>query len=658
MVNDPSAAADVTQAADRAPHSRAERIDAERVRILYAGAPFSVLIHLLCASLLFIGLRGAIEFALLLAWYVVMTLVCAGRWMLNMAYRDAVKLPGDARGWELYFGVAALVTGLAWSGLVLFAFPAHSVPHQLLVIFVVTILAVGGAGAVQASPLAFFAFVATTMLAMITRLLITGQELYIYAAILLAISFPATASMFLRLNKSIQESLAARFEKEDIAEDLQRLESQMQQSSLEEKVILDTALVGIAFIRGRLILRCNRHMETLFGFGPGELSARSTRVLFRSDVAWNSVGRRVEESLRTGGVHEEEIELFRRDGTPVWCRFSGRSLDPDDPARGSVWTYVDVSKRREAELSLARANAIIIDAIESVPDAFAIYDREDRLVMCNQAYLAGAGEGLSLERAIGMSFEQMVRNAIVRGEPVPSAYNGDAEAWVAERVRRHRRPDGDFLLQFVGGRWMQARDRPTAEGGIVSVRTDITELRRNQERAEFLANHDPLTELPNRRLLEDRLRQALIQARRNQSAVALMMVDLDHFKYINDRHGHRFGDEVLREAAQRLRSCVREVDTVSRVGGDEFVIVLSELRKAQDAALVAQKIIAALAQPFPIAGLEASLQLECSIGIARYPADGDDPDALLKTADMTMYGAKDAGRNRYRFASPPAAAEA
>jgi diguanylate cyclase (GGDEF)-like protein len=118
----------------------------------------------------------------------------------------------------------------------------------------------------------------------------------------------------------------------------------------------------------------------------------------------------------------------------------------------------------------------------------------------------------------------------------------------------------------------------------------------------------------------------------------------------------------LREAAQRLRACVREVDTVSRVGGDEFVIVLSELRQTQDAALVAQKILATLAQPFAISGTEAAtgrdsevIRVECSIGIAHYPADGDEPDALLKAADMTMYRAKDLGRNRYRFASAAAA---
>jgi two-component system CheB/CheR fusion protein len=397
-------------------------------------------------------------------------------------------------------------------------------------------------------------------------------------------------------------------------------------------------------------------MEELFGFGAGELTARSTRVLYRSDQLWNDTLRHIDANLQSTGQHDEELEFYRRDGRAILCRYAGRLLDLADPTRGSVWIFADVTKRREAEQSLERANVILIDAIESIPDAFAIFDREDKLVVCNRKYLEGAGEKLSMEQAKGLSFEQLVRNALVRGEPIPEEHKGDAEAWVAERLRRHHEPDADFIQQFVGGRWIQARDRRTSEGGIVTVRTDITDLRRNQERAEFLANHDPLTELPNRRLLEDRLVQALSQAKRNQNMVALMVLDLDRFKDINDRHGHRVGDEVLRESAQRLRGCVRAVDTVSRMGGDEFVIVLSELRQAPDAALVAQKILDALAQPMLVGAHK--LRVACSIGIAEHISAGDDPEALLKAADLAMYRAKEAGSNAYRFAAAADAAAA
>lgn len=628
--------------------SLAERIDAERVRILYSASPFNILIHLLASSVLAYALRQVVDLSFLVGWYVVMLLVCFSRWGMQQGYRDAVRLPGEARVWEIRFAAGAFMTALVWSGLVLFLFPAHSVPHQMLVIFVVASLAIGSAGAVQASVMTFIAFVATMLTAVFLRLMLSGQELNIYAGLLVGVSLPACASMFFRLHKSIQESLTTRFEKEAIAEDLQRVELKMNQALLEETVILDTALVGIAFIRERRILRCNRRMEELFGFGAGDLASRSTRVLYRSDQVWNEAVGRIDANLLRDGMHDEEMEFFRRDGASIWCRYAGRLLERGEISRGAVWIFSDVTKRREAEQALSRANAIIIDAIESIPDAFAIFDREDRLVQCNLKYLDDVGEGVSLGQARGMPFEQLVRNAIARGEPIPAEYGGDADAWVAERLRRHHQPDADYVQQFVGGRWIQARDRRTAEGGIVSVRTDITDLKRNQERAEFLANHDPLTELPNRRLLEDRLGQALSQARRNQNMVALMVVDLDRFKAINDNFGHRLGDEVLRESALRLRACVREVDTVSRMGGDEFVIVLSELHQAQDAALVAQKILDAMRNPVAIEG--HALHIACSIGIAQHHANGDDPAALVKAADFAMYRAKESGRNCYKFA--------
>ena len=634
----------------------AERIDAERVRMLYSVAPFNILIHVLASSLLAYAIWGTVDGSLLAGWYAVMLLVCAGCWALQHGYRDTDKLPGQARVWELRFAAAAFVTALVWSALVVFLFPAHSVPHQILIVLVICSLAFGSAGAVQASMITFVAFVATTLLVLFLRLMLNGRELDMYAGLLLAASFPVWAGMFFRLHKTMQQSLLVRFEKESLVEELQRIESQMKQALREEAVILDTALVGIVFIQQRRILRCNRGMEELFGFGPGELAACSTRVLYGSDQIWHEALRRIEANLLRDGLHDEEMAFSRRDGAPIWCRYAGRALEPGDMSRGAVWIFSDVTKRRQAEQGLSRANAILIDAIEGIPDAFAIFDREDRLVQCNLRYLEGVGLGVSRAEARGMSFEQLVRNAISRGEPIPPEYGGNVEAWVVERVRRHRQPDGDFVQEFVDGRWIHARDRRTAEGGIVSVRTDITESRRNQARAEFLANHDPLTALPNRRLLEDRLRQALIQARRKQNMVALMMVDLDRFKIINDSFGHRFGDAVLLEAARRLCACVREVDTVSRMGGDEFVILLSELRQAQDAALVAQKILDAMSRPVEVEG--EVLHIACSIGIAGQHANGDDPQALLKAADIAMYAAKESGRNAYKFAAATAAAVA
>jgi len=183
--------------------------------------------------------------------------------------------------------------------------------------------------------------------------------------------------------------------------------------------------------------------------------------------------------------------------------------------------------------------------------------------------------------------------------------------------------------------------------GVASLVQDITERLNTERTIHYMAHHDALTGLPNRRLMQDRLNQAILQARRNQTHVALLFLDLDRFKLVNDTLGHETGDYVLRDVAKRLMKVVREGDTVSREGGDEFVIVLPDLEKPESAQVVANKILHELAKPIEVSGHE--LTVTASIGISHYPNDATDIQHLLKHADSAMYQAKDAGRNTARF---------
>ena len=224
------------------------------------------------------------------------------------------------------------------------------------------------------------------------------------------------------------------------------------------------------------------------------------------------------------------------------------------------------------------------------------------------------------------------REAMASGEPF------DVEYRVAAA-------DGSVL-------WFSARGVPMLDAAgkvhrIVGVSRDITGQKRREEGVSFLAYHDSLTGLPNRRLLQDRLNQALYSAQRRDRKVGAMLIDLDDFKQVNDSGGHRIGDTVLREVAQRLGSCVRKSDTLARHGGDEFVIVVSDLQTEADCGVVAEKVLRVLAPPFEAEG--RSFRLGASIGIAVFPSAGADGDALLRNADAAMYRAKQLGRNQYRF---------
>jgi diguanylate cyclase (GGDEF)-like protein/PAS domain S-box-containing protein len=214
-----------------------------------------------------------------------------------------------------------------------------------------------------------------------------------------------------------------------------------------------------------------------------------------------------------------------------------------------------------------------------------------------------------------------------------------------------------FELKIVtrGGieRWVDFTGAGTDfEGQRAALGTafDITDRKKAEEQIEYQAYHDALTGLPNRLLFIDRLRVALARARRRAGSVCIMFLDLDHFKLINDSLGHASGDRLLQGVAERLRSCVREDDTVSRLGGDEFTILLPDVARGEDAAKIAQKTLDAVAAPLVVDGQD--LLVTTSIGIALYPSDGETDDALLKNADSAMYRAKELGRNTYQLFAP------
>lgn len=194
--------------------------------------------------------------------------------------------------------------------------------------------------------------------------------------------------------------------------------------------------------------------------------------------------------------------------------------------------------------------------------------------------------------------------------------------------------------------WAKRRLVRSGKGLAVTVQ-DITERKLSEEKIEFLAHHDPLTHLPNRVLLRDRFEQAMAIASREETGVVLMFLDLDHFKQINDSFGHQLGDQVLIRIVKRLQDCIRDVDTICRQGGDEFIIVLTNIKDINDISRIAQNMLDAVSEPIEIDN--QSFHTSASIGIALFPDDGDDFDTLLKNADTAMYQAKDSGRNAYSF---------
>jgi diguanylate cyclase (GGDEF)-like protein len=208
----------------------------------------------------------------------------------------------------------------------------------------------------------------------------------------------------------------------------------------------------------------------------------------------------------------------------------------------------------------------------------------------------------------------------------------------------HRRKDGSTVQ-------VEISTNGAICGGqklVFCVCRDITERKKIEQKLSKMATHDALTELPNRLLLTDRFDISVARAKRNAGNVSIMMLDLDHFKYVNDTLGHDIGDKLLKAIGNMLKGIVRKSDTVARMGGDEFVLLLPEVNDLQNIQRIAQKILDDFKKPFPING--HNLLITTSIGIAVYPSDGEDFESLMTSADKAMYYAKESGRNNYKFA--------
>lgn len=332
-------------------------------------------------------------------------------------------------------------------------------------------------------------------------------------------------------------------------------------------------------------------------------------------------------------------ELLARVNTHLALRFAQQELHERNAA-----LQAEIDARRDAEQALAHSESRFRRLFETANDGILLLD-------CETGSVTAANPAIS--KMLGGAATDVVGRRLA-DVPGFEAIGPSAAAAVEEVRRAGYLNYGDWPLQPPQAEPLDVEVIGTfyrdQKSEMVQLNfRDVRERKAAEARIRYLAHHDPLTGLPNRALLADRLSVAIAHARRDGSKVGVLMLDLDHFKTINDSLGHHVGDELLEAVASRLRACLRESDTAARLGGDEFVIALSDISCTSDAELVAKKVIAAIAAPFPIEG--RSLHIGTSIGISIFPGDGEDAGALLQAADTAMYSAKEGGRAGYRIFS-------
>ncbi|WP_370641103.1 EAL domain-containing protein [Brevibacillus sp. HD3.3A] len=435
----------------------------------------------------------------------------------------------------------------------------------------------------------------------------------------------------------------------------QEWEELLQEKDGELKVVLreladvkyaldQSTILAITDHRG-IILRANEQFCRISKYSRSELIGQDHRLL-NSGHHPKSFFKQMWKCIGSGQVWRGEICNRAKDGSLYWV---DTTIVPFVDTKGKIYQYVsirnDITARKHMEEEVRKSEELYRLIAENTSDIISIVNAEGDFLYLSPAHKAVFDHDVPDERFHNL-FEWIVEDdRDIMAFAIQHTYSTRKEYTVECRIQTSRK-------ETI---WTESKINPIVdELGNVSkllfVTRDITDRKQSEELIHHLAYHDALTDLPNRRMYTQHLSREIMQAKRFQSNLAVLFLDLDRFKDVNDSFGHDVGDLLLVEAANRLKACLRPTDVVARLGGDEFTVLLSQLADREEAAALANQIMEALQRPFILQ--DHSFNMSCSIGIALYPQDGDNADDLLKRADTALYTVKSRGKNGYDFFDP------
>ncbi|RAU23112.1 response regulator [Paramagnetospirillum kuznetsovii] len=404
--------------------------------------------------------------------------------------------------------------------------------------------------------------------------------------------------------------------------------------------VLEDSPIGVSISRRRdgVIVFANHTFTELIGVPRQSLLGTKARDYYVDDDQRAVV---IKHLRRHGSVDHAEVQFRRADGTPFWSLLTIRENTYGGEPVNLAWIY-DITERKTSEERLQLAAKVV----ETANEGIMITGADGTIEAVNTAFTRITG--YSPDEAVGKKpsilksgrhdqdfYRDMWRSLLDNGQ-------WQGEVW-------NRRQTGEVFIEWLS--IATVRDATGNVSHILGVFSDITARKEDEEKVWRQANFDALTGLPNRSLFLDRLGQAVKAARRDRTRFALMFIDLDGFKAINDSFGHAVGDLLLQATATRLLLAVRSSDTVARLSGDEFIVILHDIEGRDEVALVASKMVNRLAETFDLDGHQANVQ--ASIGIAMFPDDADDAAMLIRLADRAMYTVKGAGKNNFAFHQIP-----
>ena len=425
---------------------------------------------------------------------------------------------------------------------------------------------------------------------------------------------------------------------EDITE-LKRAQHTFAKSEMRLRMITDNVPALIAYIdRDQHYRFCNGYHETILNLAPEKVLGQTMRQVM-GETGYAEIADYVARVLNGDRVSFEQQSRQRGGRTFLY------DFMPEKEADGAVAGFysmvLDITARKQAELRERASEKLLRSVTDNLPALVCYIDADERYQFNNLPYEKWFGRPLA--HITGQRVADLMTEADFA---LHQPYYEQARTGTAAQFEFEAQQDGS--RHFYHAAYLPQFDDEHQLTGVCGMINDITALKQIEHQLRILARHDTLTGLPNRNQFDDKLADAMARSRRSGQPMALMFLDIDHFKAINDTLGHHGGDAVLREFALRLSSSVRATDTVARLAGDEFVIILEGLHLADESATVAKKIIAAMTGAFDVLGHQR--QVSTSIGIAIGHGDETDGEALLRRADDALYDAKAAGRNTFRTA--------
>ncbi len=406
------------------------------------------------------------------------------------------------------------------------------------------------------------------------------------------------------------------------------------------KIFADNAPLGIYIVREGKFVFVNSKFKECVGYSDEELIGMPSLSLVHSEDR-EMVRMSAVSMLKRERTTPYEFRVITKNGATRWIMETVIPIyfEGEQEVLGN---YMDVSENKQAEEILREREERYRTILENIEDGYYELDTTGRFVFFNDS--CGKIFGYAKDELMGMNCRDCTDKE--SWESVQSVFQNVYSALKPDRLQDWVIVRKDGFKRHIEASLAPIHGENGNAVGIRGIMRDVTERKKAEDTITFLAYHDALTGLPNRVLFNDRLSLALVHARRNDQKFAIMMLDLDKFKEVNDKMGHEVGDQLLQSVANRLRSRLREGDTVARMGGDEFMLLFPDIKQGDDCFVIAQKIVESFRRPFYLSSDE--LYVTTSVGVAIYPDDGADFDALKKYADAAMYNAKMSGRDNFK----------